>query len=298
MVSRINKILVANRGEIARRVFRTCRAMGISTVAVYSDVDRHAPFVSEADEAIELPGAAPADTYLRGDLIVAAARKTGADAIHPGYGFLAENAAFATDCAEAGLIFIGPSPEAITSMGSKVDARRLMLAADLPVIPGEEIAGLGAEEIATVAARVGYPILVKASAGGGGKGMRVVRDAADLAESMAAAGREAHSAFGDDTLFLERYIEEPRHIEVQILGDTHGTVASLFERECSIQRRHQKIIEESPSPAVDEVLRARLGETAVKAGEVVDYVGAGTVEFLLSPDGEFFFLEMNTRLQV
>ncbi len=295
---RFSKILVANRGEIARRVFRTCRLMGIATVAVYSDADRHAPFVSEADEAIELPGAAPADTYLRGDLVIDAALKTGAQAIHPGYGFLAENAAFATACAKAGIIFIGPSPEAIASMGSKVEARRLMLAAGIPVVPGEEIAGLDTATVATTAARIGYPILVKASAGGGGKGMRIVRDAAELEKSMAAAGREAQSAFGDETLFLERYIEEPRHIEVQILGDSFGTMVSLFERECSIQRRHQKIIEESPSQVVDDVQRAALGETAVRAAEVVGYLGAGTVEFLLDPGGEFFFLEMNTRLQV
>ncbi|MDF1595274.1 MAG: biotin carboxylase N-terminal domain-containing protein [Acidimicrobiia bacterium] len=295
---RFSKILVANRGEIARRVFRTCRLMGVATVAVYSDADRHAPFVSEADEAIELPGAAPADTYLRGDLVIEAALKTGAQAIHPGYGFLAENAAFATACAEAGIIFIGPSPAAIASMGSKVEARRLMLAAGIPVAPGEEVAGLDTTAVAATAARVGYPILVKASAGGGGKGMRIVRDAAELEESMAAARREAQSAFGDDTLFLERYIEEPRHIEVQILGDSFGTVVSLFERECSIQRRHQKIIEESPSPAVDQVRRAALGETAVRAAEAVGYLGVGTVEFLLDPEGEFYFLEMNTRLQV
>ncbi|NNC41516.1 MAG: ATP-grasp domain-containing protein [Acidimicrobiia bacterium] len=297
-MSRITKLLVANRGEIARRVFRTCRAMGISTVAVYSDADRAAPFVSEADEAIELPGAAPADTYLRGDLIIEAARKTGAQAIHPGYGFLAENAGFATASENAGLVFIGPPPAAIETMGSKIEARRIMLEAGVPVVPGGEITGLTGAAIAAAATGIGYPILVKASAGGGGKGMRIVRDPADLDDALVAAGREAKGAFGDDTLFLERYVDEPRHIEVQVLGDTHGLVVGLFERECSIQRRHQKIIEESPSPAVDEDLRTRLVETAVKAAEAVGYTGAGTVEFLLDPSGEFYFLEMNTRLQV
>jgi acetyl/propionyl-CoA carboxylase alpha subunit len=297
-MSRITKLLVANRGEIARRVFRTCREMGISTVAVYSDADREAPFVSEADEAIELPGAAPADTYLRGDLIIEAAHKTGAQAIHPGYGFLAEAAGFATACEDAGLVFIGPPPAAIAAMGSKIEARRIMLEAGVPVVPGAEIEGLDAAAISAAATSIGYPILVKASAGGGGKGMRIVRDPADLETGLTAAGREAKGAFGDNTLFLERYVDEPRHVEVQVLGDTHGSVVGLFERECSIQRRHQKIIEESPSPAVDEALRNRLVETAVKAAEAVGYTGAGTVEFLLDPPGEFYFLEMNTRLQV
>ena len=294
----ISKVLVANRGEIARRVFRTCRAMGIGTVAVYSDIDRDAPFVAEADEAIELPGAAPADTYLRADLIIEAAKRTGADAIHPGYGFLAENAAFAAACEGEGLTFIGPSPDAITSMGSKVEARRLMQSAGVAVIPGEEIEGLDSQAIEAAAERVGFPILVKASAGGGGKGMRIVRSPDELPDALQSAAREAEAAFGDATLYIERYIDEPRHIEVQIVGDEHGTVVSLFERECSIQRRHQKIIEESPSPIVDEALRAQLGATAVKAAQAVEYVGAGTVEFLLDPNGEFFFLEMNTRLQV
>ena len=292
------KILVANRGEIARRIFRTCRTMGISTVAVYSDADRLAPFVAEADEALELPGSAPSDTYLRQDLIIEAALKAGAQAIHPGYGFLAENAGFAQACADAGICFIGPPPSAMASMGSKVEARRIMLAAGVPVVPGVEIAGRNEEAIVGAATGIGYPILVKASAGGGGKGMRIVREPADLRESIVSAAREAMSAFGDDTLFLERYIEEPRHVEIQVLSDTQGNFVSLFERECSIQRRHQKIIEESPSPAVDQDLRDRLGRAATDAAEAVGYVGAGTVEFLLEPGGEFFFLEMNTRLQV
>lgn len=297
-MTNISKILVANRGEIARRVFQTCRAMGIATVAVYSDADRNAPFVAEADEAIELPGAAPSETYLRADLIIDAAKRTAADAVHPGYGFLAENAAFAAACAREDLTFIGPSPDAITSMGSKIEARRLMQAAGVAVIPGEETDGLDPAAIEAAAERVGFPILVKASAGGGGKGMRIVRAPNGLAEALESAAREAEAAFGDATLFIERYIDEPRHIEVQILGDSQGTVVSLFERECSIQRRHQKIVEESPSPVVDETLRSRLGETAVRAAQAVGYLGAGTVEFLLDPNGEFFFLEMNTRLQV
>jgi acetyl-CoA carboxylase biotin carboxylase subunit len=297
-VRQFRKILVANRGEIARRIFRTCRDMGIATVAVYSDADRQSPFVTEADEALELPGSAPSDTYLRIDLILEAARKTGAEAVHPGYGFLAENAEFARACADAGIVFIGPTPEAITAMGSKIEARRLMTAAGVPVVPGEEIAGLDDAEAAEAAGRVGWPVLVKASAGGGGKGMRIVRSPDEFAAAVAAARREAASAFGDDTLFLERYVDEPRHIEVQVLGDTQGTVVHLFERECSIQRRHQKIVEESPSPVVDSHLRTRLGEAATAAARAVDYIGAGTIEFLMEPAGEFYFLEMNTRLQV
>ncbi|WP_224389713.1 biotin carboxylase N-terminal domain-containing protein [Pseudonocardia sp. ICBG1293] len=291
----ISKLLIANRGEIASRVQRTAHRLGIATVAVYSDADAHAPFVRDADEAVRLPGTAPADTYLRADLLVAAARATGADAVHPGYGFLSENAGFARDCADAGLTFVGPSPKAIAAMGSKVGAKELMAAAGVPVLPGETVTD--GTDLAAAGARIGYPLLVKAAYGGGGRGMRVVRSADGLTGAVDSARREAASAFGDGQVFLERYLVDPRHVEVQILGDTHGRVVALFERECSIQRRHQKIVEECPSPAVDEALRARLGAAAVAAGEAIGYTGAGTVEFVL--DGrEFSFLEVNTRLQV
>jgi propionyl-CoA carboxylase alpha chain len=292
----IQKLMVANRGEIAARVMRTAHRLGISTVAVYSDPDAELPFVAQADEAVRLPGAAPADTYLRGDLILAAAAATGADAIHPGYGFLSENAGFARDCAAAGVVFVGPPPEAIAAMGSKLAAKALMESAGVPVLPG---ATVGEDtDLAEAGARVGFPLLVKAAFGGGGRGMRLVREPGELAEAVAAASREASSAFGDGTVFLERFVTAPRHVEVQVLGDVHGTVVHLFERECSIQRRYQKIIEESPSPAVDDALRAALGEAAVAAGKVIGYVGAGTVEFVLDDTGRFYFLEVNTRLQV
>jgi len=296
----ITKLLVANRGEIALRVMRTARAMGIATVAVHSEPDRTEPFVAAADEAVALGGATPAESYLRTDAILAAASATGADAVHPGYGFLAENAAFAAACAEAGLIFVGPPPAVMEAMGSKLAARRLMTAAGVPVVPGADVSGLSDDDALLRAAEgIGFPVLVKASAGGGGKGMRVVAEPDGLVEAVASARREAASAFGDDTVFLERYIAAPRHVEVQIFGDSHGQVVSLSERECSIQRRHQKIIEEAPSPAVDPDLRARLCAAAVDAGRAAGYVGAGTVEFLLLADtGEFFFLEVNARLQV
>ena len=294
----IRKLLVANRGEIARRIFRTCRARGIATVAVFSGPDRDAPFVAEADEAVALGGAAPAESYLRGDEIVKAAARAGADAVHPGYGFLAESAAFARRCVEAGLVFLGPPPEAIAAMGSKLRAKELVREAGVPVLPGLPLAGLDRAALVAAAGSLGWPVLVKAAAGGGGKGMRVVRGAGDLADAVEAARREAGSAFGDDTVFLERFLDSPRHVEVQVFGDAHGNVASLFERECSIQRRHQKILEEAPSPAVDPALRAALGAAAVAAARAVSYVGAGTVEFLLTPGRELFFLEMNTRLQV
>jgi propionyl-CoA carboxylase alpha chain len=287
----ITTLLVANRGEIARRVFRTARAMGIATVAVYSDADADAPFVREADAAVRLPGTAPADTYLRADLVIDGARRAGADAVHPGYGFLSENAGFAQAVIDAGLSWIGPPPSAIEAMGSKLGAKEMMRAAGVPTLPWATDVS-GADE-------VGYPLLVKASAGGGGRGMRVVRSAAELADAVEGAQREAGSAFGDATVFLERYLEAPRHIEIQVFADPHGNVVSLFERECSIQRRHQKIVEESPSPAVDGDLRARMGEAAVAAARAVGYVGAGTVEFVYDDkSGEFSFLEMNTRLQV
>ena len=292
----IQRLLVANRGEIARRVFSTCRRLGISTVAVYSEPDADALFVREADLAVALGGRAPAESYLRGDDVIAAALATGADAIHPGYGFLSENAAFAQSVVDAGLTWVGPSPEAITAMGSKIGARERMEAAGVPVLPGAHLQG--GEELAAAAERIGFPLLVKASAGGGGKGMRVVETAEALAGAVEGAQSEAGSAFGDATVFLERYAPDSRHVEVQLMGDTHGTVVALHERDCSVQRRHQKVIEEAPSPAVDAVLRARLAEAAVKAGQALAYAGAGTVEFLLTSDGEFFFLEVNTRLQV
>ncbi|GAA4833221.1 biotin carboxylase N-terminal domain-containing protein [Actinomycetospora corticicola] len=289
----ITKLLVANRGEIAARVMRTAQALGIDTVAVYSDPDADAPFVALADEAVRLPGASPTDTYLRSDLVIAAARATGADAVHPGYGFLSENAGFARDCAAAGLTFVGPSPDAIASMGSKLEAKAMMDAAGVPVLPGAFL-----EEGAELPTDLDFPVLVKAAFGGGGRGMRIVRRQSDLADAVDGARREAASAFGDGTVFLERYVEDPRHVEVQIVGDAHGEVVHLFERECSIQRRYQKIVEESPSPAVDATLRAQLGAAAVAAGKAIGYTGAGTVEFVLDRDGSFFFLEVNTRLQV
>ena len=277
----MQKLLVANRGEIARRIFRTARRMGIATVAVFSDADERAPHVGDADEAVHLPGSAPGDTYLDIDKVLAAAAATGADAIHPGYGFLSENASFARACAAAGVTFVGPSPEAIDTMGSKIAAKELMASAGVPILGSE-----------------GFPLLVKAAFGGGGRGMRIVRTEAELAEARASAEREAAAAFGDGTVFLERYVDDPRHVEVQIFGDTHGKVIHLFERECSIQRRYQKIIEEAPSPAVTPELRDALCSAAVAAGKALNYVGAGTVEFVLDQNGDFFFLEVNTRLQV
>jgi propionyl-CoA carboxylase alpha chain len=284
----IKRVLVANRGEIARRIFATCRAIGIETVAVYSDADEHAPHVREADRAVRLPGNSPAATYLRIDLLISAAQRARADAIHPGYGFLAENADFAEACIDAGLTWIGPPPKAIALMGNKLEAKALLADAGIAMLPTHR-------DPADVAA---FPVLVKAAAGGGGRGMRVVRDAAGLIEAVASARREASSAFGDGTVFCERYVDGARHIEVQVLADTQGAVIPLGERECSIQRRHQKIVEEAPSPAVSDDLRERLFHAAGVVAQAVGYVGAGTVEFLLAPSGEFYFLEMNTRLQV
>jgi acetyl/propionyl-CoA carboxylase alpha subunit len=294
----ISKLLVANRGEIALRVMRSARAMGIGTVAVFSDPDAGAPHVRAADEAVHLPGAAPAATYLRGDLLIDAARRTGAGAVHPGYGFLSENAGFARDCEDAGLVFVGPPPAAIEAMGSKLAAKELMARAGVPVLGGEAVDGEEPEALLAAARRIGFPVLVKAAFGGGGRGMRVVRDPAELDDAVGGARREAAAAFGDGTVFLERWVEAPRHVEVQIFGDGHGNAVHLFERECSIQRRHQKIIEEAPSPAVDAALRERMGAAAVAAAKAIGYTGAGTVEFLLAPDGGFHFLEVNTRLQV
>jgi propionyl-CoA carboxylase alpha chain len=297
----IRKLLVANRGEIATRVMRTARSMDIATVAVFSDADAGAPFVRAADEAVALPGNTPAETYLRGEAIIEAALLTGADAIHPGYGFLSENAGFAEACAAAGLIFVGPSPRAIEAMGSKTAAKELMARAGVPVLPWVTIDDHDQIDDALtgrVRDTVGFPVMVKASYGGGGRGIRVVTDPAELLDAVTAARREATSAFGNGTVFLERYVQSPRHVEVQVLGDTHGTVVHLFERECSVQRRYQKIIEEAPSPAVDERLRAELGAAAVAAATAIGYVGAGTVEFVMEADGRFHFLEVNTRLQV
>jgi propionyl-CoA carboxylase alpha chain len=286
----ISRLLIANRGEIARRIMRTARAMGIATVAVYSDVDADEPFVHEADEAVRLGGASPGESYLRIDALIEATKRTGADAVHPGYGFLAENAAFARACDAAGVVFVGPTPEAIDAMGSKLAAKRLLAESGVPVLPDVEDPARAAEE-------VGFPLLVKPSAGGGGKGMRIVRSAAELDGAVEASRRESASAFGDDTLLFERYVETGRHVEIQILGDSFGDLIHLGERECSIQRRHQKILEESPSVAVDDELRQRMGAAAVAAGKAIGYQNAGTVEFLLG-DGEFYFLEVNTRLQV
>ncbi|MFB7720244.1 acetyl/propionyl/methylcrotonyl-CoA carboxylase subunit alpha [Nocardia sp. NPDC056100] len=287
----ITNVLVANRGEIARRVFATCRRMGIATTAVYSDADAAAPHVAEADSAIRLPGNTPGETYLRGELIIEAALAAGADAIHPGYGFLSENAEFARAVLEAGLTWIGPPVAAIEQMGSKVESKKMMDAAGVPVLAELDPAEVTADML---------PVLIKASSGGGGRGMRVVRDLADLTEQLEGARREAESAFGDPTVFCERYLETGRHIEVQVMADTKGTVWAVGERECSIQRRHQKVVEEAPSPLVEKIdgMRARLFEAAKLATEAIGYEGAGTVEFLADEKGDFFFLEMNTRLQV
>ncbi len=294
----INKVLVANRGEIALRVMRTCRAMGIATVAVYSDADADAPFVRFADEAVRLGPAPARESYLDINLLLNAARTTGADAVHPGYGFLSERAPFAEAVTDAGLVFIGPPASVIEKLGSKQGAKRIAEAAGVPIVPGYHGEAQEASALTAAAKGIGYPILVKASAGGGGKGMRIVTREADLADAIERAQGEASSAFGDPTLLLERYVERPRHIEIQILGDQHGNVVHLWERECSIQRRHQKVIEESPSPVLDDATRAAMGQAAVDLAKAVGYVGAGTVEFIRAPDGAFYFLEVNTRLQV
>ena len=298
----INKILVANRGEIAVRVMRACKEMGIKSVAVYSDVDRGALHVRTADEAYPI-GAAPArESYLDAGKVIAAAKQAGADAIHPGYGFLSEKADFARAVEAAGLIFIGPPADAIDAMGDKTRARQKMTAAGVPVVPGDNgPAGRGfpsAEAALESAQKIGFPVMLKASAGGGGKGMRLVEDPAKFVAAYAGAQREAKAAFGDDAVYLEKAVIKPRHVEIQVFGDTHGNVVYLFERDCSIQRRHQKVIEEAPSPAVTPELRKAMGEVAVRAAAAVNYVGAGTCEFLVASDGTFYFLEMNTRLQV
>jgi 3-methylcrotonyl-CoA carboxylase alpha subunit len=296
-MSMFEKILIANRGEIAVRVIRTARRMGIRTVAVYSEADAGAMHVQLADEAVCIGPAPAAESYLRGDVILDVARRTGAQAIHPGYGFLSENAKFAKACADVGVVFIGPPIDAIRVMGSKSDSKRVMSTAGVPLVPGYHGTGQEFETLRSEAERIGYPVLVKASAGGGGKGMRIVRAAAELADAVTGAKRESKAAFGDDTLLLEKYLTQPRHVEIQVFADTHGNCVYLFERDCSLQRRHQKVIEEAPAPALPDELRTRIGEAAVAAARAVNYVGAGTVEFMYA-GGEFYFIEMNTRLQV
>ena len=294
----LRKVLIANRGEIALRVIRACQELGIRTVAVYSEADARALHVREADEGVPIGPAPAAQSYLRGDAIIEAARRTGADAIHPGYGFLSEREWFARAVRDAGLQFVGPPAEAIAALGSKTAARTLAMSAEVPVVPGTTEALKDAREAESVAERFGYPVLLKAAAGGGGKGMRVVRGRGELSNALDAARREAKSAFGDDAVYVEKFIVGPRHVEIQVLADTHGTVLSLGERECSIQRRHQKMLEESPSVAVSPELRRAMGEASVRLARNAGYVNAGTCEYLLDRDGRFYFLEMNTRVQV
>jgi len=291
-------VLIANRGEIAVRIIHACRELGCQAAAVYSEADAQAEHVRLADASALLGPPEAAESYLRGDKVIAAARELHCDALHPGYGFLAENADFAQAVCDAGLAWIGPPPNAMRRMGLKVAARQVAREAGAPLVPGYEGKDASDDELVKAASEVGFPLLVKASAGGGGKGMRLVHSAGEMAEALRAARREAQSAFGDDTVYLERYLAHPRHIEVQVLADAHGNVITLGERECSIQRRHQKLVEETPSVAVDEALRAQLCETAANIAVRAGYVGAGTIEFILAPDGSFYFLEMNTRLQV
>ena len=297
----IRRVLIANRGEIAVRIARACREASIESVAVYSDADKDALHVRVADRAVRIGPAAPAESYLSVPALIAAAASSEADAIHPGYGFLSERAALPLACEKAGLIFIGPPAQVMERMGSKIGARALMQSAGVPIVPGDTPRDQSDDGVLAAARGLGYPVLVKASAGGGGKGMRIVRHDSEARESIAAARREATAAFGDGTLYVERLIERPRHVEIQIFADTHGNVVHLFERECSVQRRHQKIVEESPSPAVTAVVRQRMGEAAVAAARAAGYRNAGTIEFLVEGEGDsarFYFLEMNTRLQV
>ena len=293
-----HKVLIANRGEIARRIMRTARRLGFGVVAVYSDADADALHVREADQAVRIGEALPAQSYLRIEAIVAAARASGADAVHPGYGFLAENAGLAQACRDAGLVFVGPSPEAITAMGNKAGAKQIMQAAGVRCVPGYQGADQSDAAMLTEAGKIGYPVMIKAVAGGGGRGMRLVKDAASFPDALRSARSEAASAFGDPTVILEQAIVDPRHIEIQVFGDRHGGAVHLGERDCSVQRRHQKLIEEAPSPAVTPELRAQMGAVAVKALKSIGYEGAGTLEFLLDRNGAFYFMEMNTRLQV
>jgi acetyl-CoA carboxylase biotin carboxylase subunit len=294
----MRRVLIANRGEIAVRIARACRALGLESVAVYSEADRDAPHVFAADRAVAVGPPPARESYLNVAALLAAAHATDADAVHPGYGFLAENAAFARAVEDARLTWVGPAPEAIAVMGDKLAARAAAVKAGVPVVPGSEVAAGDLRQATERAAALGWPVLVKAAAGGGGKGMRTVGGAAELADALAAAGREAMSAFGDGRVYLEKLVVRPRHVEVQVLGDTHGTLVHLGERECSVQRRHQKIVEETPCPVVDAPLRARMTDAALAVARAVGYTSAGTVEFLLDPDGRFYFLEMNTRLQV
>ena len=297
------KILIANRGEIARRIIRTCRKMGVRTVAVYSEADTHAPFVREADEAVLIGPAPASDSYLRGDRIIAAAVNAGVEAIHPGYGFLSENADFAEQCASAGIVFIGPTPDAIRAMALKGAAKALMTQAGVPVTPGYHGDDQSTDGLKAEAARIGYPVLIKAVAGGGGKGMRRVDAASDFADALVSAQREGQNAFADPKVLIEKYIEVPRHIEIQLFADSHGHVVHLFERDCSLQRRHQKVIEEAPAPNLPDAIRHAMGAAAVKAAQAIGYRGAGTVEFIVDVSNgietaDFYFMEMNTRLQV
>ncbi|NYT45729.1 acetyl/propionyl/methylcrotonyl-CoA carboxylase subunit alpha [Alcaligenaceae bacterium] len=291
-------LLIANRGEIACRVAATARRMGLRTVAVYSDADATARHVAACDSAVHIGGPEPRESYLRGDAILAAARQTGAQAIHPGYGFLSENEGFAQACADAGIVFVGPPNSAIAAMGSKSAAKTLMDKAGVPLVPGYHGDNQDPQFLQDQADAMGYPVLIKASAGGGGKGMRIVESSADFEAALASCQREAASSFGDDKVLIERYLQKPRHIEIQVFADTHGNAVYLFERDCSVQRRHQKVIEEAPAPGMTEARRRAMGEAAVAAARAVNYVGAGTVEFIVEPDGRFYFMEMNTRLQV
>ena len=298
MIKKITKILVANRGEIAIRVMKTAQKMGIKTVAVYSTVDRNALHVKFADEAVCIGEAASSQSYLRGDKIIEVAKELGVDAIHPGYGFLSENAQFAELCEKNNIIFIGPKSKAIEMMGNKLAAKEAVKDYDIPMVPGTEDAISDIEEAKKIATSIGFPILIKAAAGGGGKGMRIVEKEADFTSQMNRAISEAVNAFGDGAVFIEKYVTKPRHIEIQVMADSHGNIVYIFERECSIQRRHQKVVEEAPSAVLTPELRKKMGEAAVKVAKACDYLGAGTVEFLLDDQHNFYFLEMNTRLQV
>ncbi len=294
----IRKLLIANRGEIALRIMRTAREMGIRTVAIYSEADRQAPHVRYADEAVCVGPAPSSESYLRADVIIDVCKQLNVDAIHPGYGFLSENASFARQVRDAGLIFVGPSPEAIDVMGSKLAAKAAVAAYAIPMVPGTPSAITDRSEAKTISAQIGYPILIKASAGGGGKGMRVVENEAEFDEQMDRAVSEAQSAFGDGSVFIEKYVTSPRHVEIQVLGDQHGNIIHLFERECSVQRRHQKVVEEAPSAILTPAIREAMGRAAVDVARACGYYGAGTVEFIVNDTLDFYFLEMNTRLQV
>ena len=294
----MKKILIANRGEIALRVMRTCKQMGISTVAIYSEADRNSPHVRFADEAVCVGPAASKESYLKIDTIIDVCKKLNVDGVHPGYGFLSENANFAKACEDNGIIFIGPSVEAIEIMGSKLAAKQAVSKFDVPLVPGTDQPIADISEAKKLAAEIGFPILIKASAGGGGKGMRIVNNVEEFEEQMKLAVSEATSAFGDGSVFIEKFVSSPRHIEIQVLGDTHGNIVYLFERDCSVQRRHQKVVEEAPSAVLTPALRKQMGEAAVQVAKSVNYLGAGTVEFIVNANLDFYFLEMNTRLQV